>query len=115
VKSSVNPMELLLRIVLTATTSLPSTDVDVVKQRILKEGIRVYVTNNIEAEMLQAMRLALARAEMERDQNRTRADHFQEQHALAQARVAVLEAELKDKRTTLGFLEQGLTRRMPQA
>lgn len=106
-----DPTKLLLLVILTAATGLPAADVDVIKERILKDGIRVYITNSVEAEMITAMRLALFRAETEREQNRARADHFQTEHTKAQAKIAELEDELKDKRRTLGFLEQGLSGR----
>jgi DNA repair exonuclease SbcCD ATPase subunit len=92
-------------VILTAATGLPATDVDTIKKRVIKEGIRVYITNSVEVEMLTAMRLALLRAETERDQNRARADHYQAEYAKAKAKLAELEKELEDKRKTLGFLE----------
>lgn len=106
--SPVDPTQLLLTLVLTATTSLSAAEVEIIKDRILKEGLRVYVVSDVETEMLAAMRLALLRAEDERNQSRTRANHFEGEYQRAQARIAALEAELTDKRKTLSFLEKGL-------
>lgn len=107
-QSPVNPTELLLTIVLTATTSLSSSEVEVIKDRILKEGIRAYVTGTIDTDMITAMRGALLRAEHERDQNRTRADHFEAELTRSNERLAVVEADLAKKKRTLGFLAEGL-------
>lgn len=114
-QSQADPTKLLLLIVLTATTGLPATDVKAIEQRVVKEGIRVYVTNGLETEMLIALRRALQRAEAERDHNQVRASHFQAEAEKAQARVVELEKELAEKRKTLGFLEQGLARKTPCA
>lgn len=110
-----DPAKRLLMVILTAATGLPAADVDAIKTRVLKDGLRVYVTNGVEMEMLTAMRLSLFRAEKERDQNRSRADHYQAEHAKAQAKILELERELEDKRKTLGFLERGLLRRASPA
>ncbi len=75
------------------------------------DHLRIYVTNGVETEMLTAMRLSLLRAETERDQNRTRADHYQAEYAKAEAKLLELERELADKRKTLGFLERGLSKK----
>lgn len=113
-QSSADPTKLLLLIILTATTGLSATNVKAIEQRVIKEGIRVYVTNGLETEMITALRLALQRAEAERDHNRVRANHFQAEAEKAQARIAELEKELAEKRKTLGFLEQGLARKTPR-
>ena len=110
-----NPVQLLVSLILMAATDLPAIDVKTIEQRVIKEGIRVYVTNGLETEMLIALRRALQRAEAERDHNRVRASHFQAEAEKAQARVVELEKELADKRKTLGFLEQGLARKTPCA
>ena len=108
-QSPADPTQLLLTVILTAATALPPAEVEAIKERVLKEGIRVYVTSGIETEMLMAMRMALLRAETERDQNRARADHHLAEAEKAGRRIAALEAELKEKRATLSFLEEGLS------
>lgn len=107
-QSPVDPAQLLLTILLTATTALSPADLDTIKDRIIKDGFKLYVTGTVDTEMLTAMRMALNRAESERDQNRTRADHFEVEWQKAQARVRDLEAELERKKRMYGFLEQGL-------
>lgn len=110
-ENPVSPAEFLISILLTAATGLPVVDVEAIKGRVLKEGIRAYANNNVETEMLTALRLALLRAETEREQNRVRADHYQAEYSKARATILELERELEDKRKTLGFLERGLSRK----
>lgn len=98
--------KLLLMLVLAAATGLPASDVDVVKEKILKDGIKVYVTGTVDADIHTALRLALLRAENERDQYRTRAEHFEGELQKAKAANEELEKELTVKRKTLSFLEQ---------
>lgn len=107
-QSPVDPTQLLLMIILTATTGLSTGEVDAIKDRVVKDGIKVYISGTVDTEMLMAMRLALLRAEQERDQNRTRADHFESELHKATARISTLETELGKKRKTLELLEEGL-------
>jgi hypothetical protein len=109
-QSPVDPAQLLLTIILTATTGLSPADVDAIKDRIIRDGFKLYVTGSVDTQMLDAMRLSLLRAEEERDQNRTRADRFEAELLASQARVRALEEELEKNRRMYGFLEQGLPR-----
>lgn len=107
-QSPVDPTGLLLSILLTATTALSVQEVEAIKEKVISQGVRVYLTGNVEAEMLFAMRISLLKAEQERDEYFTRSTHFEKEWKKAQERIAIMEIELTEKRKTLGFLDQGL-------
>lgn len=107
-RSPIDPAQLLLTIIMTATTGLQPVDVDAIKERVIKDGFKLYVTGTVDTEMLHAMRLALLRAEEERDQNRTRADRFEAELLASQSRIRELEEALERNWRMYGFLEQGL-------
>lgn len=106
--------QLLLTLILAAATGLPADAVDAVKDKIVKDGIKVYVTSTVDAEIHTALRIALLRAENERDSHRTRADHFERELLKALESNEQLAKELSAARRTLGFLEQIPHRRRPR-
>jgi hypothetical protein len=107
-QSAAEPNRQLLNVALSASTDLSSIDIEAVRQKILRDGIRIYVTGTVEAEMLAAMRSALARAEHDREQYRVRADHFERKASDVEAQLEALKRTLSKEQEILHVLHKAL-------
>lgn len=88
-------------VTLSRHSSLSREDLEQLRGRLLREGIKIYVTSSFQGELLSTLQAELTRAERQRDEYRAQKEH-------AETRVRILEAELLHKNSLLAMLTTNL-------
>jgi hypothetical protein len=88
-------------ITLSGHSSLSGEDLEQFRERVLLEGIKIYVTGSLQGELFAALQSELIRTEHQRDEYRVQKEH-------AEMRVRALEAELLHKNSLLAMLTTNL-------